>query len=470
MAKPSANQGNTLPSRNDGRYQEIDVARLHLDPENPRHHPVDNEPEIIAALFDTESVAALARDIAQRSAISPLDIIGVVEMPGNPGHFVTMEGNRRTCALILLSDPYRSPTAAIRQQVLEYSKLGNVPDRVLAFVFNSSSVALPWVDLRHMGEQGGVGTKPWNANQQANALTRRTGGAPRPAKAAATQNLLAQAVLQRLVDLKAITPEQLSAISLTTIARYLTSPEVRLLLGLGDHRVLNFTHEPAEVDSALTRLVLDSLPGPKGEKPKVTSRSDRTERLNYVRLLAQEGVTPSVRLDVPVEPPAVTVSTKRSVRRSKPDPHNQRRLLTTAFTVESDDKVLGQLRQEMLKLDIEHHEFACNYLLRAFVERILVRYLRTHGRMHGSEHLTDRELQKRAAALLQLHRSSAAIYTVVNNAASNDATPHGLLALGAAVHGSVIPTKRALLTHMFTWAPVLQFMLEASIATERLKK
>lgn len=77
----------------------VPLARLHLDPLNPRHDPIADEDEIIAQLLSKEKVLPLAKDIAKRGAVSPLERTGAVRMEGNPGHYVVVEGNRRLCAL-----------------------------------------------------------------------------------------------------------------------------------------------------------------------------------------------------------------------------------------------------------------------------------------------------------------------------------------------------------------------------------
>lgn len=441
-----------------GEYRVIDIKRLHLNPENPRHSPMERQPEIIKALYSSEEVQALARDIANRGALSPLDVIGVYEIPDQPGHYVTLEGNRRTCALILLADPARAPTADARAYLQSVARGRSVPSKVTGFVFPTKEAADQWIDLRHMGAQGGVGTRSWSTDQQANALARRKGGGP--ASAAARQNLLAHAVLNRLKDTGLISPEQYQAASLTTIARYLTTPAVRALLGLAHHERLEYTHDPAQVEGALRQLVLDSLEKRPGEdQVRVTSRSNADGRRAYAQVLVAEGVAPTSLLPSPVTPPAVNKAAARSTRpTSTRNPNLETRLLTTAFAVNHDDKVLGYLRQEMLKLKVADHAFACNYLLRAFVERVMTLFL--VKRDCHRERMTDRDLTQACAREMQAAGAKRGAYDVVNRAGSNDATPYNLACLGAAIHGGHIPTQRDLVKYSHTWQPALRFMLD----------
>jgi hypothetical protein len=441
-----------------GEYRVIDIKRLHLNPENPRHSPMERQPETIKALYSSEEVQSLARDIANRGALSPLDVIGVYEMPDQPGHFVTLEGNRRTCALILLVDPARAPTLDARTYLESVSRGRYVPTKVQCFVFATKEAADQWIDLRHLGAQAGIGTKSWSPGQQANALSRRNGGGP--AKAAARQNLLAHAVLIRLRDSGLITPEQHQATSLTTIARYLTTPAVRTLVGLAHHERLEYTHDPAEVDGALQHLVLDSLERRSGEnKLRVTSRSNADGRRAYAHGLAAEGVAPSLLLSSPAAPPAINTQATKLVRPvSVRNPNLETRLLTKTFTINNDDKVLGYLRQEMLELKVADHVFACNYLLRAFIERVMTLFVTKVG-AHRDK-MSDRDLTQACAREIRTAGANRAAYDIVNKAGSNDSTPYNLACLGAAIHGGHIPTQRDLVNYSHTWQPALRFMLD----------
>lgn len=458
QASQSAAPVQQFASNVPGEYRVIDIKRLHLNPENPRHSPMERQPEIIKALYSREEVQALARDIANRGALSPLDMIGVYEIPDNPGHYVTLEGNRRTCALILLADPARAPTADARAYLQSVAQGRPIQTKVTGFVFPTKEAADQWIDLRHMGAQGGVGTRSWSADQQANALTRRNGGGP--ATAAARQNLLAHAVLTRLRDKGLISPEQYQEASLTTIARYLTTPAVRALLGLAHHERLEYTHDPAEVDAALQRLVLDSLDKRTGEdQPRVNSRSKADARRAYAQGLAAEGVAPTSLLSSPVAPPAINKTATKAARpTSARNPNLETRLLTTAFTINNDDKVLGYLRQEMLKLKVADHAFACNYLLRAFVERVMTLFLVKRG--SHREKMSDRDLTQTCAREMHSAGAKRGVYDIVNRAGSNDATPYNLACLGAAIHGGHIPTQRDLVKYSHTWQPALRFMLD----------
>lgn len=88
--------------------ENISVQKIYLDTENPRHESLPDEPSIIKYLLSKEKVRALARDIADAGATSPIELIAVIKHPKVKGAFVVVEGNRRICALKLLLDPSKA--------------------------------------------------------------------------------------------------------------------------------------------------------------------------------------------------------------------------------------------------------------------------------------------------------------------------------------------------------------------------
>ena len=112
----------------------------------------------------------------------------------------------------------------------------------------------------------------------------------------------------------------------------------------------------------------------------------------------------------------------------------------------------------MLKLKVAEHAFACNYLLRAFVERVMTLFLVKRG-AHRDK-MSDRDLTQTCAREMLTAGAKRGIHDIVNKAGSNDATPYNLACLGAAIHGGHIPTQRDLVKYSHTWQPALRFMLD----------
>lgn len=435
--------------------QMLPINRLHLDPKNPRHEPLESDAEVIAQLCDEEMVAELASDIATRGSLSPLDVLGVIPFDGHPGHYIAVEGNRRTCALILLSDPSRASTPALQTQLRRIAAEAKIPRQVKVHVFADRNAAKPWIDLRHLGPQGGIGTREWNADQK----TRAAGG---NSKTSARANTLALAVLDRLVRQGALTPEQRNQVSLTTITRYLGTPGVRAILGLGSGTDLIYTHDAAEVDAALAQLVLDSINAQSDGNFAVNSRSNSGQRLTYATGLKSQGVAPVTPLTAPAAPPAVAASggpAAKTKARSARNPATLPTLLDRSFTVAHSDPVLLRLRDEALKLQIVDFPFSANYLLRAFIEQTMILFAKKRKKYNHS--MNDEQLTHACASELKAIGTTGKALTVISKAAGSAAQPYSLHSLGHAVHGGAIPTPQALRAICDTWKPSLRAMLDA---------
>ena len=90
----------------------IEVARIFLDRDNPRHEPYEDEDQVIEYLCRYENIYPLAKDIAQ-NGLNPLELLAVIpeedDEGGGKATYTVAEGNRRLCALKLLDDPDRAP-------------------------------------------------------------------------------------------------------------------------------------------------------------------------------------------------------------------------------------------------------------------------------------------------------------------------------------------------------------------------
>jgi hypothetical protein len=425
--------------------EDVALSKLHLDTDNPRHDPIQDEERIIAQLCGAEKVLAVAKDIVAKKAVSPLDRMGVIEMEDNPGHYVVVEGNRRACALKLLHDPRKAPNTKLRTS-FENLKAGfKLPTKFAVVEFRDRAAAEPWLALRHLGEQDGAGTRPWTSE-----------GKTRFARGSAPDRL-ALAVLDRAQTAGWIDGGARKSIALTTLTRYLGNPVVRAALGLASPSELKFTHDPGEVDNALKQFIDDALPRSDGAEAPVNSRSKAAERRSYAQALHSRGIAPRTELPAPIEPPLP--AKKPPKERNPRHPDARALIVTSAFLVKHPDKNLQRLLQELrtLKPD-DGYVFACNYLVRAVIERILVLYAQANN-FHKPKQpdnmliqLCHQDLQAKGVPLTQLK--------VMRTAASNHDALFSLDTLGSAVHAGHLPTRKALIAVWDNWEPSLRLMLD----------
>lgn len=428
------------------RRDGISLERLHLDPENPRHDPIEDEDKIIGHLMRSEKVQALAKSIVENGGISPLDAIGVVEMTDNPGHFIVAEGNRRTCALKVLTDPKKAPSTAAQKYFQSLAERASLPRKFSVVVFPDKEAARPWMELRHLGPQDGAGMKSWNSVQK----TRFARGA--------SPDTLALAVLERAEAAGWIDAETRKKIGITTLTRYLGNPVVRAALGIGERGSLTFTHEPAEVDVALKKFVTDAIPRKDGTEAPVNSRTKAADWKAYGRQLHTEGFSPTTALPGPIVPPAPT-ETATSRPRGPRHPDKRPNVMPSDFVVKYKDPALQRLVTELKSIRPDDGlPFAANYLLRAVLERVMVLYAKKAG--VWKQNLDDRALTRVCNGALEAAGVSSHELKNLRIAFSTDDSPLSLQTLGAAVHAAHLPTRKGLIAVWDNWAPAVRHMLD----------
>ncbi|MCL2789869.1 MAG: hypothetical protein FWD79_04420 [Desulfobulbus sp.] len=306
----------------------VEIDRIYLDNNNPRHDPIDSEPEIITHLLQEESVKQLARHIASIGSTSPLERIGVISHPSTPGAYVSLEGNRRLCALKLLADPDKADSENNKKYFRELAaKLGDI-STIEVVIFSSLKTARPWIALRHEGEQDGIGTRRWNPQQK--ARFNADGGSPRNPNIQAT----------RLIDYarrhNLLPEEELNKVSVTTITRFLSNPVFRDALGLQDNRTLTITVPQEEFDSTIIRFLTDALTPNSG----VNSRTNSDDRKSYAEKLRSEGVTPETRggepndLDAPPKSDSPPPEKRAPLKRNNKSPDDRNMLFPGSFMLE----------------------------------------------------------------------------------------------------------------------------------------
>lgn len=208
-----------------GELKRIEVDLLDLDLENPRHGKVNTPEAAIAHLIEKERVIELAVDIAKKGGTNPMDLLGVFRRKNfsKSPVYISAEGNRRVCALMLLHDPEKIPKGVLHRpkkiKALEAAIARNpLPKTVNCIVFPSKKAAMPWIELMHIADQDGRARRRWNAEQQHNAI----GGG---------RNADAMQILDRAEAFGLIEKAERD-LKLTTVQRYLSNPEMRKSLGI----------------------------------------------------------------------------------------------------------------------------------------------------------------------------------------------------------------------------------------------
>ncbi len=148
----------------------IELSLLLLSDKNPRLEPSFGEMEAIARMVEDqgEKLFVLATDIVE-NGLNPLDTIAVYPSEIYSGYYEVGEGNRRICAIKLLKDPslIKTINAPMSTKFLNLSNSFQVQESIEVGVFENEESLRHWMEVRHMGEQGGKGLAKWNSVQKA---------------------------------------------------------------------------------------------------------------------------------------------------------------------------------------------------------------------------------------------------------------------------------------------------------------
>lgn len=152
------------------KRETIELSLLLLSDKNPRLEPSFGEMEAIARMVEDqgEKLFVLATDIVE-NGLNPLDTIAVYPSEIYSGYFEVGEGNRRICAIKLLKDPslIKTINTTLSTKFENLSNSYKVQESIEVGVFENEESLRHWMEVRHMGEQGGKGLSKWNSVQKA---------------------------------------------------------------------------------------------------------------------------------------------------------------------------------------------------------------------------------------------------------------------------------------------------------------
>jgi hypothetical protein len=238
----------------------------------------------------------------------------------------------------------------------------------------------------------------------------------------------------------------------------LSNPLVRHALGLGSNRQLIFTHERNEVDAALRQFLLDAMPTSDGSKPRVHSRTNNIERARYAHEFSSRGFSPQTPLPRPTVPKRAEPEAKEKRPRNLPDPGKRRYLIPSGFICNMKDKNVLMLFKEMQRTEIDDHEFACSFLLRAFIERVMILYMQ-----RAEQNFVPPQKDHQLVDMCSKHLDPSGKSPKFKNmrvAASDADAAHSLHTLGAAVHATHLMSRKALIAAWGNWEFALTRMME----------
>ncbi|HTM81925.1 hypothetical protein [Asticcacaulis sp.] len=276
--------------------KKIPLSLLLVNRGNDRHGELENETAAIAWLFNAKEIHMrnLAKDITQEGGIYELPLVAP-----EFDKFLVFDGNRRVTCLKLIVDPRRAPTTELQAffEDLKQKWANKIPLEIQCQVEADRDRIDEILFRRHTGSQGGIGQSTWDDRMKRNFVDRsgKESGV----------NVADQVEIQ--LRAAHLLPAR-NKIPRSTLKRLLSSELYRNRVGFSMSKTgLIFTHEPAIVLGALSRITNDMVSG----KVVLGKIWDVDGKTDYLNALDAEGVLPkdihllpSVGHQPPAEPDA----------------------------------------------------------------------------------------------------------------------------------------------------------------------
>lgn len=255
------------------------IDDLVVNRDNDRHGPLPTEDAALKWLLENKGdhMRRLAADIASTKKIYEPPLIRE-----EPEGLVIYDGNRRISSLKLLNNPGRATTP---EWTKFYSELAaanpEIPDKVECRLEADGEVIDELLYRRHTGSQNGIGQSQWDPTAKHNFIE-RTGRGRSINIARELHNALK----------KQGYPRPVWQVPISNVNRLLSGEAQRNRAGLKLKKdELFFTHEPASVLKAITRIYEDMSTGDR----VLADVWDAEAKGRYLNELELESILPSLK-------------------------------------------------------------------------------------------------------------------------------------------------------------------------------
>ena len=381
----------------------LKIDDLVLDHDNPRISHADGQQEALQKIVKDQKrkLVKLAESVAMHG-LNPMDNLLVLRRNDNPPRFIALEGNRRVSALTLLNNPAvmsgleisESMRKAIESLARDFYK-GKV-EPISCFELASRQEGDYWLELRHKGENQGMGIVDWTPV----ASQRFRGRSP------------AIQALELVTERGGLSQEQQASIAarfpLSTLQRFMEDRKVREKIGLDVKKGKLVTRLPAlEVVKPLKRIVLDLA-----EKSiQVGSVMKTGQMLGYIDTFGTHDapdLTKATDEERTVDeiPISEFKATKKTPPRRRPDPSDRREVVPKGCPVQVSDNRIAEIYKELRTLKLVDAPNGIAVLLRVFLELSVDHFLDNNGSSPSAKtpngKLYYKKLEKKLAETVQI--------------------------------------------------------------------
>lgn len=434
----------------DIKKKEIKLTSLSVSIENPRFEMATSQREAIQMMVADQSdkLIKLAKDILD-SGLNPGDPVFVTPEKDKSARFTVLEGNRRISILKILNSPeiLDGKNASFLNKLkphLEAFKKSPILT-VECVVYEDPADADKWIELKHTGENSGVGTVSWDTTQQARFNKKVKGHNP----------IALQAIefLERSNYTDEKLKQDLPKLSYTNMERLLTDPDVRETLGIKYHnRTLRSDLYEAEVIKGLSKIAGDFL----YKNYTVNNIRSKKDRKQYLEEFSKETlpnksnkasspwqlISSAVKLDTPVSEPKVPA------KKSIPGSLDRKTLIPRDCIMSIPDRRVNSIYRELKDLSVADYVNATSVMLRVFIELSIDAFLESKkGKIKGIKKMTPLK-DKLEAVVTYLEASRAMTEEELKAIKVSINEPHSMMSIdtfNAYVHNRhYSPDERAL--------------------------
>lgn len=474
--------------------RKIKIENLFLDQQNPRlPRSFDSEVLIIEHMINTEQVLNILEDIAG-IGLSPIEDIAVCKESVG---YTVLEGNRRVSALKLLKNPELLPVYSKKINDI-LNKYNTKVEEVECVIFNKREDASLWLERKHSGQQNGIGTKPWSAEQK----TRFKGSK-------SNNNTLAINIID-FAKKNEIEEAEVDGI-LTTVTRFLANPAFRNSIGVKsntkDSDVIIDIPEDC-FTSVLETFISDVVD--KSNK-NVSSRANKDDVINYGNYLYDTHLKDIERVDGyilssadtnisiedesfnlkedqktnsqllienknlgedaennnKIEPTEseekldITAKTRNKVLKN---PEDRKYIFTNSFSFNSSNQVLTSIYHELRKMEVNDFPLSCALVTRSLMEYIAKAFVKKVNGNLPNDNKFDNILNSIEQYFKKhnnlLSQSEAAALKCLINLRTDKSLALSPAFLGMNAHAGAYPKPRELKINWVNIESIMQYMLD----------
>jgi len=376
----------------DIKKKTIKLTNLSVSIENPRFEMLTNQRDAIQMMVadQPDKLIRLAKDILD-SGLNPGDPVFVTPNTAGSSRYTVLEGNRRISILKILNSPeiVDAKSTSFLKKLKPYVEAfkHNPVVNVECVVFEDAADADKWIELKHTGENAGIGTVSWDTTQQARFNKKVKGHNP----------IALQAIefLERSSHTNGKLKQDLPNLSYTNVERLLTDPDVRETLGIKyNNKILSSELNEAEVVKGLTKIANDFL----YNNYTVNNIRSKKERKKYLEEFnkqtlpnkTQKASSPWQLLSssLKIDDGSIPV-VKASAKKSNPLSSERRHLIPRDCVIKISDDRVNVIYHELKNLIVADFANATAVIFRVFIELSVDAFIASkNGSIKGVKKLT----------------------------------------------------------------------------------